>query len=62
MKVNVLRIKVLMAKRCMTEEGLATDAGICARTLRRVFTVGRCRTSTLGCIAKGLGVEVEELL
>lgn len=62
MKANKKKLKLAMAKACMSTSDLQKASEIPRPTLNNVIT-GRCvRPDTIGKVARALGVEVEAIL
>lgn len=62
MKINVNKIKVILAERSMTRAELAAGCGISRQNISTILTRGTCELKTAGKIAKGLGIPVEEIM
>ncbi len=62
MKLNVTKIRLIMAKQVMNQAALAAKAGISRQTLSAVMNGKSCRPELLGKISKTLGVEPEEII
>lgn len=61
-KVNVGRVKSVMAARKMSQEETAKQLGISRSAFSRIFTDGKCSAFMLGRIARVLEVPVWELV
>lgn len=61
MKVNIYKIKVLMAEKEIGVKQLSELAGISTPGLGGIFRKGKAATVTVGKLAKALGVPVEEI-
>lgn len=61
MKINVHKIKLILAEREMTRANLAERCGISRQNVSNILTRGTCEPKTAGKLAKGLGVPVEEI-
>lgn len=63
MKLNVKKVFIIMARKCMNDTDLLRNAGLSAGTWNQIKT-GKCvaKIGTIGKIAKGLGVDVTEIL
>lgn len=63
MKLNVKKVLIIMARKCMDDKDMLTKADLSAGTWNQIKT-GKCKakTSTIGKIALGLGVDVTEIL
>ncbi len=63
MKINKRNLEIAMARKCLSAEELSKNTGISAITITRIKNgVQDARTTTVGKIAKALGVSVEELI
>lgn len=62
MKLNVTKIRLIMAKQVMNQATLAAKAGTSRQTLSAVMNGRSCRPELLGKISKALGVEPEEII
>lgn len=62
MKANRKKLEMAMAKACMSTAELEKTSGLKRPTLNNVITGRNVTPATLGKVAKGLGVEVEEIL
>lgn len=61
MKVNIYKIKVLMAEKGIGNKQLSEMAGISTPGLGCIFRKGKAAPVTVGKLAKALGVPVEEI-
>ena len=61
MKANRRNLKLAMARACLTPEQLAEKADMPRPTLNNVLVGRNVRPSTLGRVARALGVEVEAI-
>lgn len=61
MKINVHKIKLILAKREMTRSDLAERCGISRQNVSTILTRGTCEPKTVGKLAKGLGIPLEEI-
>lgn len=61
MKVNIYKIKVLMAEKGIGNKQLSEMAGISTPGLGGIFRKGKAAPVTVGKLAKALGVPVEEI-
>lgn len=63
MTLNLKKVIVIMARNCMDDKDMLKKAGLPAGTWSQIKS-GKCKakTSTIGKIAKGLGVDVTEIL
>lgn len=62
MKVDRMKMLVLMAEQSMNYSDLAERAGIARQTVSEVLGDRPCRSTTLGKIARALGVQASELV
>lgn len=61
MKINVHKIKLILAEREMTRSDLAERCGISRQNVSTILTRGTCEPKTVGKLAKGLGIPLEEI-
>lgn len=61
-KLNVRRIKIILAEREMTMAALSESCGISRQNVSFIIQRGACQPKTAGRLARGLGVPVEEVL
>lgn len=61
MKINVHKIKLILAEREMTQTDLAERCGISKQFLSTILTRGTCEPKTVGKLANGLGIPPEEI-
>lgn len=62
MKVDTMRVKVLMVKRGLNQSQLANEAGIARSTLYWFFKRSKGNLSTLAKITKVLNVDPSEII
>lgn len=62
MKINVNKILSILAEREMTRSEAAIACGLCRPNMSTVLTRGTCSERTAGKLAKGLGVDVAEIM
>ena len=62
MVINRQKLMLAMAGREMRAANVADEAGLSRHTLSDVMRTGKCRTDTLGKIARALGVEPKDLV
>lgn len=62
MKLNISKIKIILAERDMTRAALAEACGISRQNVSTILTRGTCEPRTAGKLAKGLGVPVSEIV
>ena len=61
MKISVLKIETIMAKKNMTKAAMANAAGMCRQNVSTIVRRGTCEPRTAGKLAKALGVDVTEI-
>ena len=61
-KINVGRIKAVMADKHLSSESAAMLAGTTRRSFDKILREGRCAAFMLGRIARMLGVPIWELV
>ena len=62
MILNKTRIEMLLAERCMTKAALGEKSGISSANISSILRRKNCQPHTVGKLAKGLGVAVEEII
>lgn len=62
MKINSLRVKLILADLGMTQAKLAESCGIARQNISNILTKGRCSPVTAGRIAASLGVPTSEIV
>lgn len=62
MKIDVHKIKLILAEEEMTQTDLAEKCGISRQNLNNMLTRGTCVPKTVGRLARGLGVDVREIV
>mgnify|MGYP003372204582 CR=1 FL=1 len=62
MKLNVIRILVILAKTTQSKAKLAENAKLSRQTVTNALKTGECKPETAGKIAKALGVDVTEII
>ena len=62
MKVDEKKLEMFMARLCLRKQDLARLAGISPGTVTKVLAGYEVTARTAGKIAKGMGLEVEEIL
>ena len=62
MKIDVHKIKIILAERGMTRTVLAAESGISRPNISTILTRGTCEILTAGKLAKGLGIPVAEIV
>lgn len=62
MRINVNKIVSILAEREMTRAEAASVCGLCRPNMSTILTRGTCAEKTAGKLAKGLGVDVTEII
>lgn len=62
MKLNAVKILVILAKTMQSKTTLAESAKLSRQTVTNVLKTGECKPETAGKIAKALGVDVTEII
>ena len=62
MRIDSIKIKILMADLEMNQTMLAEKCGIARQNLSAMLTRGTCSIVKVGKIAKALGVDVQEII
>lgn len=62
MKINVHKIKLILAEMEMTRSDLAVKCGISRQNISTILTRGTCEPKTAGKLAKGLAVPLDEIV
>lgn len=62
MKLNVQKIKLILAEQELNQSDLAKKCGIKKQQINNVLLRGSCTLKTMGKIAKALGVPVQEIV
>lgn len=62
MKLNKIKLEMAMAKACMNPYEIAEKTGLNYQTIRKAAIGTNLKPKTVGLIANGLGVEIEELI
>lgn len=62
MKLDVTKIKMILAKKEMNQVDLAVACGVERQQINGILSRGTCSLKTLGRIAKALGVDPAEIL
>ena len=62
MKLDVLKIKLILARKELNQADLAKSCGMRRQALTEIFDRGACTLKTLGRIANALGVDVTEIV
>ena len=62
MKLNVWKIKLILAEKEMNQSDLAVKIGVNRQQVNEILSRETCSLKTLGRIAKALGVSVQEIV
>lgn len=62
MKLDVQKIKLILAEREMNQSDLAKKCGVNRQQINNILSRGSCALKTMGKIAKALGVPVSEIV
>ena len=62
MKLDVMKIKQILAEKEMNQVDLAVKCGVERQQINGVLSRGTCSLKTLGRISKALGVQLEEII
>lgn len=62
MKINSMKIELLLAERQLTRKDYAALCGISRQSLSTILRRGTCELPTAGKLAAGLGLRVEEIV
>lgn len=62
MKLNIHKIKLIMAERGLSVSAYSALCGISRQNVSTIMTRGTCEPRTAGKLAKGLGVSVCEIV
>ena len=62
MTIKTKELQLSLAERCMNPYDLCKAAGIQYQTYRRIMNTGKCKTATIGKIAKALDMSVKDLV
>ena len=62
MKINTIKIKIILAEAEMTKADFAEKCGLSRQGFCKILTRGTCELRTAGKIAKALGVPVSEIV
>lgn len=62
MKINAMKIDILLAERGMTKAALAEKAGVSRQNISTTIRRGTCEPRTAGKLAAGLGVPLADIL
>ena len=61
MKIDSFKIKLILAEQGITQSILAERCGISRQNVSAMLGRGTCSIATVGKLAKGLGVDVQEI-
>jgi len=62
MKLDVPKIKLILAEREMNQSDLAKKCGVNRQQINNILSRGSCTLKTMGKIAKALVVPVQEIV
>ena len=62
MRIDRIKLIVLMAERDMTKAALAERCGVSRQNISTIIRRGTCEPRTAGKLAAGLGVSVAEII
>ena len=62
MKLDVPKIKLILAEQEMNQSDLAKKCGVNRQQINNILSRGSCTLKTMGKIAKALGVPVQEIV
>lgn len=62
MRLDVLKIKLIIARKELNQTDLAKRCGMRRQALNEIFNRGTCTLKTIGKIAKALDVDVTEII
>lgn len=62
MTINVQRLEIVLAEKCMTKTDLSAKCGISRQNLSTIIRRGTCEPKTAGKLAAGLGVPVADIM
>ena len=62
MKLNIARIKLLMAEKALTAKDIAENCGMSRQNVSNIIRRGMCTPRTAGKLARGLGVPVKDII
>lgn len=62
MRIDSIKIKLLMAEQEMNQSQLAERCGISRQNISQMLGRGTCSVAKLGKLAKALGVEPREII
>lgn len=62
MRANVKKLEILMASKCIDKNFIQRKTKLSRPTINRIFVGDSVRPMTLGKLAKGLGIDICEIL
>lgn len=62
MRANILNIKIVMAKECLSVHDICKNSQLPKTTLNNVMSGRSVRPATLGRVARALGVDVSDIM
>lgn len=62
MYIDGLKIEMFLAEQGLTKAALADKCGISRQNISTIVRRGTCEPKTAGKLARGLGVEIEDIL
>lgn len=62
MKINALKIEIMLAEQGITKAALAAKSGMQRQNVSTIIRRGTCEPKTAGKLAAGLGVAVAEII
>lgn len=62
MYIDGLKIEMLLAEKGLTKTALADKCGVSRQNISTLVRRGTCEPKTAGKLARGLGVEIEDIL
>ena len=62
MKIRAAKIETLLAEQGITKAALADRCGLSRQNISTIVRRGTCEPKTAGKLAKGLGVEVADII
>lgn len=62
MKLNTQAIRVIMAEQELTQKAVAQRCGLSAQRFGVILRIGDCAEVTAGKLARGLGVQVKDII
>lgn len=62
MKLDVPKIKLILAEQEMNQSDLAKKCGVSRQQINNILSRGSCTLKTMGKIVKALGMPVQEIV